>query len=188
VINIKIEGIVLILLTSLLLAGSASALTVNANDASGAKGSMVQLAVTFEGASNVGSMDLVLTYDPAIAKAMGVDTGPLAKNAYVESNTAKPGEVTIGLADSGGITGNGEVLTVSFLLNGGVGSQSMVTVQEATVHTVELVEVAAITDNGLLQVTAGAAPTKSGSEMGMITVAVGALLAGILLFRRRGLG
>ena len=184
----KINGIVVILLASLLLAGSASAFTVNAGDASGAQGSTVQLAITFEGASNVGSMDLVLTYDPAVATAVGVDTGPLARNAYLESNTAKPAEVTIGLADSGGITGNGEVLTVSFLLTGGVGSQSPVTVQEATVHTVELVEVATMIDHGSLQVTAGAAPTKSGSEMGMITVAVGALLAGILLFRRWGLG
>lgn len=181
----RVKGIILILLASLLLAGSVSALTVNAGDASGAQGSTVQLAVTFEGASNVGSMDLVLTYDPAVAKAVGVETGSLAKNAYVESNTARPGEVKIGLADSGGITGNGQVLTVSFLLTGGVGSQSTVTVQQATVHTVELVEVTTTRDNGSLQVTAGAAPTKSGSEVGMIAVAVGALLAGVLLFRRR---
>ena len=184
----NLKGNILILLACLFLAGSASAVTVSAGDASGAQGSTVQLAVTFDGASNVGSLDLVLTYDPAIAKAIGVDTIALGTNAYIESNTAKPGEVRIGLADSTGINGNGQVLTVSFLLTGGVGSQSVVTIQQATVHTVELAEVPTTTRNGSLRVTVEAAPTQSGNEIGMSMVAVGGLLAAVLLIRRQRSG
>ncbi|MDH7593306.1 MAG: cohesin domain-containing protein [Methanomicrobiales archaeon] len=179
------KGMVLVVLAILLLAGGATALKVNAADAAGAEGSTVKLDLMFAGAVNVGSMDLILAYDAGVAKATGVEVGPLAKNAYLEYNIERPGGVRVAIADSNGIAGDGAVLTVSFLLTGSMGSQSGVSIREATVHSLELVEIGTQTEDGTLKVSAGPEPTRAGEGLVVPTIATGAFFAGLLLFQWR---
>ncbi|MDH7594169.1 MAG: cohesin domain-containing protein [Methanomicrobiales archaeon] len=182
--KIDLSKIILALFISVLLFESASALTVKAGDARGAQGSTVKLAVIMEGASNVGSVDLVLSYDQNIVQAIGVDRGGIASNAYMESNTAIPGQVRIGLADSSGISGTGDLILVSFLLTGGAGARTPVTIQQDAVHTVELAEVSVSTSNGSIIISEGPPITRAGGVLSAILLSFGIAIAVLLFFRR----
>lgn len=177
---------ILALFISILLCESASALTVKAGDATGAQGSTVKLAVILDDASNVGSIDLVLTYDQNVVKAIGVDRGRLASNAYLESNTGIPGQVRIAMADSSGIRGSGDLVLISFLLTGGPGSRSPVTVQQSDMRSVDLAEISVSRSNGSIAINEGPAVTKAGHAISAIMIFFGIEIAFLLFIRRGG--
>jgi hypothetical protein len=108
------KTLVLVVLLCFLSFGSAAGLTVSMSNTTGAKGSTVEVPIDLEGATEVGSMDIVLNYDADALSAVVVEAGKLGKNALIESNTAREGEVIIGLADSSGINGGGTVASVAF--------------------------------------------------------------------------
>jgi hypothetical protein len=182
------RGIILAGLACLLLVGVAGAVTVSAGEASGAQGSTVQVPLSIDGAMEIGSMDLTLQYDPEIAQAIGVDSGTLAKNSYLESNTGTPGTLKIALADSGGISGSGPVVIITFLLKGGVESSTALTIEEVALHDRDLNSMDAAFRNGVLRITEGAAVTQSGNGIAMTVLATGACIAAVFLIRRNRRG
>jgi hypothetical protein len=177
--------IFLLFLSCLLLVGMAGAATLSAGEAAGPKGGTVQVPLSIDGATNVGSMDLVLTYDSSVALAMGADTGSLSPNAYLESNIGTPGRVRIALADSRGISGQGPIAVITFQLKGEVGSTTVLTIEQASLHSVDLNITPVTTRNGALRVTEGAAVTQAGNGMLMAALAMGGLAIGLFLARRQ---
>jgi hypothetical protein len=123
-------------------------LTVSVSDTTGAKGDIAKVPIILEGASDVGSMDMVLKYDPDVLSAVDVEAGELGKNALIEANTARKWEVIIALVDSSGINGDGAVTTISFEVTGDVGSTSPLTLEEVSVHNLDLGELISNTVNG----------------------------------------
>ncbi len=65
---------------------SAGSLTVSVRDTTGAKNSTVDVPINLEGATEVGSMDIVLNYDADVLSAVDVEAGELGKNALIEAN------------------------------------------------------------------------------------------------------
>jgi hypothetical protein len=122
------------------------------SDTTGAKGSTVEVPINLEGASEVGSMDIVLNYDADVLSAVDVKAGALGKNALIDSNTARKGEVIIALADSSGINGDGAVASVAFEVIGDVGTTSYLTLEEVLVHNLDLGEIIPNTVNGTFEV------------------------------------
>ena len=120
---------------------SAGSLTVSVSDTTGAKNSTVEVPIILEGATDVGSMDMVLKYDPDVLRAVAVEAGKLGKNALIEANTARKGEVIIALADSSGIDGDGAVASVAFEVLGDAGTTSYLTLEEVLVHNLDLGEI-----------------------------------------------
>ena len=161
---------------------SAAGLTVSVSDTTGAKGSTVEVPIILEGASDVGSMDIVLKYDAAILRAVAVEASELGKNAYIEANTAREGEVIIALADSSGINGDGAVATISFDVTGDVGATSPLTLEEVSVNNIELVEVITTTESGTFSVTEEGAPVGDASAVIMV---IAAIIIALLIIRRR---
>ena len=51
---------------------TAAGLTVSVSDTTGAKGSMSEVQVNLEGASDIGSMDIVLKYDADVLSVVSV--------------------------------------------------------------------------------------------------------------------
>lgn len=121
------KKLLLILVLSLFLPTAFAATSATASDASGSKGSTVKVPVNVAGASKIGSMDMVLEYDPAVLKAVGVEKGALTANALFESDIATPGRVVIVLADSAGFGGEGSIATVNFEVIGEAGRSSAIT-------------------------------------------------------------
>ncbi|MBL7062023.1 MAG: hypothetical protein ISS54_04735 [Dehalococcoidia bacterium] len=50
----------------------------------------MDVPVNANGASNVGSLEFELVYDPAVLEATGVEKGTLAGNAMMESSVDRP--------------------------------------------------------------------------------------------------
>jgi hypothetical protein len=130
-----------------------SGLTISVSDTTGAKGSTVEVPINLEGASEVGSMDIVLNYDANVLSAVDVEAGALGKNALIESNTARDGEVIIALADSSGINGDGTVASVTFEVIGDASTTSYLTLEEVLVHNLDLGEIIPNTESGTFWVT-----------------------------------
>ena len=112
------------------------------------KGSTAEVPINLEGASEVGSMDIVLKYDANVLCAVDVEAGALGKNALIESNTARDGEVIIALADSSGINGDGAVASVTFEVIGDAGTTSPLTLEAVLVHNIDLGEIIPTTECG----------------------------------------
>jgi hypothetical protein len=115
--------------------------SVSVSDTTGAKGSTVEVPINLEGASEVGSMDIILTYDADILSAVDVEAGALGKNALIESNTAREGEVIIALADSSGMNGDGTVASVTFEVIGDACTTSYLTFEAVSVHNLDFAEI-----------------------------------------------
>jgi hypothetical protein len=130
-----------------------SGLTISVSDITGAKGSTVEVPINLEGASEVGSMDIVLNYDANVLSAVDVEAGALGKNALIESNTARKGKVIIALADSSGINGAGAVASVAFEVIGDAGTTSALTLEAVLVHNLDLGEIIPTMECGTFLVT-----------------------------------
>jgi hypothetical protein len=169
-------------LICLLPLASAQQLTVSVGDISGAKGGTSKVPITLAGASDIGSMDIVLKYDTDILNAISVENGELGKNSFVEANTAKGGEVVIALATSSGINGDGTAAIISFEVKGDVGSKSDLILDKVVVNDINLAEVTATAKNGMLRVTE-VAPMAGGT--GTAVLALAAITVAILLIRRK---
>ena len=103
---------VVLLLVVLATMGAASALTVKLPNVTVGTGSSVEVAVEVEDARDLGSMDLVISYDPSVVEVKSVGKGELNKG-LLSSNTGN-GMLAISLADSRGISGNGAVAIIVF--------------------------------------------------------------------------
>lgn len=161
---------------------SAAGLTVSVSDTTGAPGDTAEVPINLEGASDVGSMDIVLKYDAEVLRAVAVEAGKLGKNAFIEANTAREGEVIIALADSSGINGDGTVATISFEVTGDVGSTSPLTLEEVSVNNVELVEVITTTESGTFKVAEEGALVGDASTVIMV---IAAIIIVLFVIRRR---
>lgn len=140
--------LVAMLLVSLISIASGASLVVSIGDIRGSPGSTVQVPLTVEGAKDVGSMDITLKYDPSVLKAVSVETADLSKNAIMESNITNQGQIYIALVDASGINGDGEIATISFSVLGETGASSPLSLIEASVYNLELVEQQTTTKDG----------------------------------------
>ena len=78
----------------------------------------VNVPIYLTGAENVGSLEFVLTYDPAVLEMFNVEAGGLAQNSLFDFGTRKPGRLWAGMIDTDGINGDGPVAVVSFKVIG----------------------------------------------------------------------
>lgn len=159
---------------------SAAGLTVSVRDTTGAPGDTVDVPIELEGASDVGSMSIVLTYDPDVLMAVAVEGDELGKNAMIEANTAREGEVILALADSSGMNGDGAVATISFEVIGDVGSTSPLTLEKVSVSDVDMVEIITTTESGTFSVE----DAKLG-DAGAAMLSIAAIIIALFISRRR---
>ncbi len=75
----------------------------------------VEVPIEVQGASNLGSLQLELVYDPQALELQDVRAGQLARNALVDFNQDSPGRVRIGAVDASGISGDGAIIILFFL-------------------------------------------------------------------------
>ena len=159
---------------------SASGLTVSVSDTVGAPEDTVKVPINLEAASDVGSMDIVLTYDSNVLRAVAVEASKLGKNALIESNTAEEGEVLIALADSSGITGDGELAIISFEVLGDSGTTSPLTLESVMVSNTELVELVTTTESGTFSVE----EPRLG-DVSTVILAIAALIIALFIIERK---
>lgn len=150
-------------LALLIPAALASAASVSIGDASGSKGGTFKVPINVAGASKIGSMDIVVEYDPSVLKVVSAEKGTLTTNALFETNTATSGKVVIVLADSAGFSGDGSVAAVNFEIIGEPGSSSALTLTTVEATNAETVlDVQLTKTNGIFTVTAASIASSAG--------------------------
>jgi len=159
---------------------SAAGLTVSVSDTTGAPGDTVEVPIELEGASDVGSMSIVMRYDPDVLMAVAIEGDKLGKNAMIEANTAREGEVIIAIVDSSGMNGDGAAAIVSFEVTGDVGSTSPLTLDKVSVSDVDMVEIITTTESGTFSVE----DAKLG-DASVLMLSIVAIIIALFTIRRR---
>ncbi len=107
----------------------------------------LDIPVTVRGASNLGSLQLELRFDPQALELKDVKAGPLARNALVDSKISAPGRVQIGLVAASGISGDGGVVLLTFAPGGKAGPVSL-TVEQLQAADTDLRDLVVTTTTG----------------------------------------
>ncbi len=94
----------------------------------------VLVPIKIKNATNIGNMNILLSYDPTVIKAMKVQKGSLTSDTFFESNVQVAGEVRISFASAQGIKRDGSIAYISFQAIGSPGSTSPVTLVDALVN------------------------------------------------------
>lgn len=171
----KISILLLILAMAFLIStATAAGVIVTVNAGTAGEGKTATIPVTVSGASNLGAMDLVLTYDPTVLKFTSVELGDLSTNGIVEGKEVQSGMAKISFADSKGISGDGNILKVTFDVTGKKGSTTNLGVS-AQAYGLDLKDIPTTAQGGAIAV-------KSGIEMAII---IAALSVGIVFFKKR---
>ena len=74
----------------------------------------IEVPVYLTGATNVGSLEFVLVYEPSVLELVSVEKGILARTALIDSGTRTTGRLWTAVIDTNGISGDGPVAVVSF--------------------------------------------------------------------------
>ncbi|MCH8279862.1 MAG: hypothetical protein IIC96_04210 [Chloroflexi bacterium] len=74
----------------------------------------IEVPVYLTGATNVGSLEFVLVYEPSVLEVVSVEKGTLARTALIDSGSRTAGRLWTAVIDTNGISGNGPVAVVSF--------------------------------------------------------------------------
>jgi hypothetical protein len=166
--------IVILAMILLISTATAAGVVVTVNSATAGTGTSATLPVSVSGASNLGAMDVVITYDPAVLKFSKAELGDLSTNGIVEANELQAGTTKISFADTKGISGDGTILKLTFDVIGAKGTTTNIGVS-AQAYGLDLKDIPTTAKGGT--VTA-----KSGIEMAVILLAIG---LGIVAFSRR---
>ena len=133
-----------LLLSCVAIAEAQSVLTVRVSDVTARPGATVQVSIKVAGAANVGGLHVELSYDASILQAVEVKPGTLAEGAMLESNLSSPGQVVIGLIDSGGMSGDGVLAEVVFQVTGQEGDSSPLDLVNLTAYDATSLDVLAV--------------------------------------------
>jgi hypothetical protein len=87
---------------------------VYVEDRTVAIGDTIQVPINIKNAKKIGNMDLLLTYDPTVLKAIEVIKGSLTGETMFESNVQTSPEIRISFASTNGISGDGSIAYITF--------------------------------------------------------------------------
>lgn len=117
-------ALMLALLIAPRLAGAAT-VTVSVGAAQAVSGGDVDVPISVAGASGLSSMQMALTYAPALLEVKDVVAGPLLpENALLAHDAKEPGRLGVGFVALEGLKGDGTVFKVRFATTGKPGEKS----------------------------------------------------------------
>jgi len=168
---------------ALLVAGATAAtMTVSVDSATVSAGSRAVIPVMVNGASNLGAIDLMITYDPSVLKFSGADLGEISTNGMIDSNGATPGTVKIAIVDTNGVSGGGVLVKMTFDVVGQNGATSPVNVQVPGAWNLDSIDILTSVSSGTISVGGGKTPLSTVSVLGALCLAV--ILLGIRIRRK----
>ena len=156
---------------------------VTVSNAQGSNGSTIEVPIMIRNADDVGSMDIVMTYDPTILEVDSITKGDL-NQGMISSDTDTSGILSIAIADQDGITGDGEISIVSFTVMNETGSSPLV-LEEVYVYDINGLEIDASAQGGTFTVTKLESDPKAESPGFELMVLLLGIICIILIFRGR---
>jgi hypothetical protein len=145
------------LLLILIMVPQVSAQTLSVSDADGEVGATVEVPITLSEASNIGSMDIIVRYNPEVLSLGTVDKGVLASKAMFKHAVKEPGLLRIGVVDASGINGDGTIAVLKFNILDDVGAATPVEILTASANDATTIqEISVETKDGIFSVIAKA--------------------------------
>ena len=154
---------------------------VTVSDAQGSNGSIIDVPIMITNADDVGSMDIVITYDSTILQVGSVAKGDL-NQGMISSDTGTSGILSLAIADQNGITGDGEIVVISFTVVNQTGSSPLL-IEDLLVYDVDGLEIDATSQNGTFTVTKSSG--ENGGTPGFEMVLFILSLIAVLSFTRK---
>lgn len=148
---------------------SAASVMVNIPSSSVGAGGKATIPVMVTGASNLGAMDITITYDPAILKFSNADLGDLSTNGLVEGNEIQPGTVKISFADTKGISGDGNLIKITFDVVGANGASTNLGAS-AQAYGLDLKDIPVVSQGGIITVTQPKSPLDPFVAIGALAI------------------
>ena len=111
----------------------ASSVTLWVGSIEGASGAKVEVPINVRGAQQLGTLQIELTYDPAILDAPTVEKGSLPQEITLGHNLVSPGRLRMVMNTSAreSISGDGTLMKVVFLAKGQSGQQCDLRLEQA---------------------------------------------------------
>lgn len=94
----------------------------------------VEVPINLLNASDLGSLEFLLVYEPATMEFVEVVEGVLGVDPVIETNLRAPGRVWVGIIDPQGVNGDGAIAVVSFRTLEGGQADSPLSLEEITGH------------------------------------------------------
>lgn len=160
----------------------AEGVEVSVSDQSAAAGSTMILPVSLRNAEELSEVNLEISYDPAVLKFTGIELGEISRNGIIEATESKPGTIVINVADTSGISQDGEFMKLSFNVIGADGASSPVSITSKGLLNLDKNDVPTNTKGGMVLVTGGGKKTPLA---GYVPVFASALVMGIFILKRR---
>ena len=120
-----------------LFAVPAAGLTLTVQDRSVAPNGTVVVPIAVADAEDLGGVDLVLAFDPAVLRFESVSPGSLAERSQVSSSESGPGRIAIAVASPRSVTGAGPFLALTFIAVGPAGARSPIALEPVRAVTVD---------------------------------------------------
>ncbi|HID26882.1 MAG TPA: hypothetical protein EYP22_03445, partial [Methanosarcinales archaeon] len=113
------------------------------------EGDSIEVPINITSANNLGSMDLLLSYDPNILEAIDVKKGSLTQNSNLEYKITN-GTISISLIDLKGIQGSGDFIILGFKVIGSSGSASPILINHIEATDTNFNKLAINKESGLI--------------------------------------
>jgi len=131
-------GVLFVVMAVTFVGPALAATDVGVNDASGDYGTTVDVPINVSSTSNIGAMDISLTYNPAVISPTGVANGTLISTTdLIGSYTGTSGIVNVSIASTSGITGTGSIAIVQFHVLGFGGTTSPLTLSTVVAYDLD---------------------------------------------------
>ena len=132
---------------------SAAQMSVSIANTSVVSGSSINVPITVSGADGLGSMDVVVLFDPAELSVISVDKGALDKGLFL-ANSSVPGKIAISIVDPSGMSGDGAVAMLSLMVIGSPGTSSPVILNTVTAFSSKSgTDIAVVKNPGNISIT-----------------------------------
>lgn len=155
-----------------LFAVPAAGLTLTVQDRSVEPNGTVVVPIAVADAEDLGGVDLVLVYDPAVLRFESVSPGSIAERSRVSSSESGPGRIAIAVASPRSVTGAGPFLALTFIAVGPAGASSPITLEPVRAVTVDGDAVPVRVVNGTVSVGgSGRTPLSPFAAAGALAVA-----------------
>ena len=131
----------------------AEGVEVSVQDLSVATGSSMVLPVSLQNAEELYEANLEISYDPSVLKFTRIELGGISQNGIIEATETTPGIIIITLADTSGISQDGELMKLSFSVTGAEGTTSPISITSKGFQNLDKNDVPAMTNGGKITVT-----------------------------------
>lgn len=143
----------ILLLLILIMVPQVDAQTLSVSNATGEGGATVEVPLTLSQASNIGSIDIIVRYNPEVLSLETVDKGTLASKAMLKHAVKEPGLLRIGVVDASGINGEGAIAVLKFNILGDVGAATPMEILAASANDATTIqEISVGTKGGMFSV------------------------------------